>query len=198
MIVPAPESDDKRAHRSFVLRLIFWLLAGVGVGAVMFLMLGLLLMGRGTVSELPICSSSVAHEMTGDLATDLVGAWRRPTREGGWHHPIAYMAGQGEENDPKQSNWTGGRIWMFRPDGSGHVWWVYNEVGCGSYENDEEFVWEVVEEKLIVNDLPPAELEPWGEETFRLIPSEDTVDPSRGLSMRACDLDLPDEVKGFD
>ncbi len=92
----AAEPDGRRAHRSFVLRLIFWLLVALGVGAVMLLMLGLLLMGwgmgRGTVCELPICSSSVAHEMTGDLATDLVGAWKGTTGEDGWHHPIAYMA----------------------------------------------------------------------------------------------------------
>jgi len=153
------------------------------------------LLGYGE-DAMPICSSFVTHEMTGDLETDLVGAWRSRTEGGEEQHPIAHLAGQGEEGDPPQSTWPGRRIWMFRPDGTGHVWWA-NEGPGFAYANDEEFVWAVTEEKLIVNGLPPAELDVLDEEAFILASIDDTTDRDEGVAMRACELEIPEDVRGY-
>jgi hypothetical protein len=50
----------------------------------------------GSEYKLPVCSTTVTQEPTGDLASDLVGAWSGTTDEAVWHHPIAYMAGTSE------------------------------------------------------------------------------------------------------
>lgn len=142
------------------------------------------------VAELPLCATTVTREPTGDLAVDLVGAWSGTTDESGWHHPIAYMAGEGEEGDPHRDKYTGGRVWMFREDGTGHVWWVLNDPGI-AYENDEEFVWEVVGGELVVNDLPPATMEALGDEAYVLHPVDESVDAGMGVVMHYCDLEVP-------
>ncbi|HEX6300462.1 MAG TPA: hypothetical protein VF148_08360 [Acidimicrobiia bacterium] len=149
-----------------------------------------------TAAAMPICSTTVTPEMTGDLETDLVGAWQSTTGEEDWHHPLAYIAGQGEEGDPQGSIWPGRRTWMFRPDGTGHVWWEYGAPGQ-AYANSEEFVWGVADGRLIVNDLPPAELNALFEGALLLAPVDDTIDPHRGVVLHACDLDLPQDVRGY-
>lgn len=149
------------------------------------------------VAELPSCATTSSREPTGDLAVDLVGAWKGTTGEGGWHHPIAYMAGQGEEGDPPQDKWTGGRIWMFRTDGSGHVWWVNNDPGI-AYENDEEFVWDVVDGQLVVNDLPPATVEIRSPTRALIHPFDESVDPLSGVGLSRCDLSVPEGMEGLD
>ena len=158
----------------------------------LLLALPMLVTCRGTVYELPLCSSTVTQEPTSVLATDLIGAWNGTTDEASWHHPIAYMAALPDEGD------RGGRIWMFRDDGSGHVWWVLNAGETGSYENDEEFVWEVVDERLVVNDFPPATVEVYSDDNFLMHPIDETVDPEEGLVARRCDLDVPEGVRGQD
>jgi hypothetical protein len=85
---------------------------------------------------------------------------------------------------------------MFRPDGTGHVWWA-NEGPGFAYANDEEFVWAVTEEKLIVNGLPPAELDVLDEEAFILASIDDTTDRDEGVAMRACELEIPEDVRGY-
>jgi hypothetical protein len=148
-------------------------------------------------AELPLCASAVIREPTGDLAVDLVGAWSGTTGEGGWHHPIAYLAGRGEEGDPPRDEWTGGRIWMFRDDGTGHVWWVNNDPRIAN-ENDVEFVWEVVDGELAVNDLPPATVEVRSPTRALIHPIDESVDPLSGVGVSRCDLSVPEGVEGLD
>lgn len=97
--------------------------------------------------ELPTCATTVTQEPTGDLAVDLVGAWMGSTDESQSHHPIAYMAST-------SAGGGGRRIWMFREDGTGHGWWSVSTEDR-RFGNEEEFVWEVDDGQLVVNDLPP-------------------------------------------
>lgn len=167
----------------------------------MFVTLLFLIMGGGMNFgddlEMPICATTVTPEMGGDLQDDIVGAWNARTGEEHWHHPLAYIAGQGDEGDPQDSIWPGSRTWMFRSDGTGHVWWAYSVPG-NAYANDEEFVWDVSKKRLIVNDLPPAELVVLDEDALILAPLDESVDPDEGVILRACDLDVPEDVRGFD
>lgn len=195
------EPDNRSSRRTFALRLVFWLFVALGIGAVVFVALSLLLVSGGLNFgddlETPICATTATPQMTGDLQGDIVGAWNATTGEENWHHPLAYIAGKGEEGDPLVSNWPGGRTWMFRSDGTGHVWWAYSVPG-NAYSNDEEFVWDVAEDRLIVNDLPPAELLVLGEDALILTPIDESEDPNDGVVLRACDLDVPKDVRGFD
>lgn len=161
--------------------------------ASLLLMLPLLAMTcGGPRAQLPLCTTTVSQEPTGDLASDLVGAWQGTTDEEQWHHPIAYMVALPEAGFP------GGRIWMFRDDGSGHLWWVQGGGETRDYENDEEFVWEVVENQLVVNDLPPATVEVRSPTRAIIHPLDPSVDPLRGTGISRCDLEVPDGVRGFD
>lgn len=87
---------------------------------------------------------------------------------------------------------------MFRGDGSGHVWWVQHGGETRDYENDEEFVWEVVDDQLVVNDLPPATVDVYSDDNFLLYPLEESADSDDGVLARRCDLEVPDGVMGFD
>lgn len=136
--------------------------------------------------ELPMCATTVTREPTGDLAADLVGAWKGTTDEKQWHHPIAYMASDG----------SGRRVWMFREDGTGHVWWR-TSTEATNYGSEEEFVWEVADGQLVVNELPPATMDIQDAEHLIVHPVEEGVDPSRGVRLIRCDLDVPEEVGGF-
>ena len=146
----------------------------------------------GPEYALPPCSTTITQSMTGDIASDLVGAWSGDTDEASWHHPIAYMAALPDEGD------RGGRIWMFRSDGTGHVWWVLNASGSGSYENDEEFEWRLDNGRLLVNSFPPATLDELDQEALLLHPVDPSVDPSQGVVMHRCSLEVPESVRGFD
>ena len=141
-------------------------------------------------AEIPICATTVTQEPTGDLTVDLIGSWTGTTDEERWHHPVAYL-GAGEDQPD-----TGGRIWMFRPDGTGHVWYGSSFPG-EAYENDTEFTWEVVEGRLVVDDLPPATVEIRASVDAILHPLDESVDPLRGVSMIRCDLEVPEGVRGL-
>lgn len=146
----------------------------------------------GPRAELPLCATTVSQEPTGDLAADLIGAWGGRTGSGDWHHPMAHMAALPD------AGFTGDRIWMFRGDGSGHVWWVQSGGETRDYENDEEFTWEVVDGELVINNLPPATMEIRDDEYLLVHPVEPSVDLSDAVLIRRCDLDVPDGVRGFD
>ena len=128
--------------------------------------------------ELPTGATTIAREPTGHLASDLVGAWIGTTDEAQWHHPIAYMVSDG----------SGRRIWMFRVDGTGHVWWRVS-AEHGRFGNEEEFVWEVVDGELVVNEIPPATMDIQDAEHLIVHPVEEDVEPSRGVRLIRCDLD---------
>lgn len=145
----------------------------------------------GPEYKLPVCSTTVTQEPTNDLASDLVGAWSGTTDEASWHHPIAQMATLSEFGG------AGGRIWMFRESGTGHVWWRVS-TEPGTFGNDEEFVWEVVEGELVVNDFPPAIVDVYSDDNFLLHPIDVTVESEEGLVTRRCELDVPDDVRGLD
>lgn len=46
---------------------------------------------------------------------------------GSSHHPLTAFAAGGVETE---------QLWMFRADGTGHVWWVLNEAGGQAEEDD--------------------------------------------------------------
>lgn len=146
----------------------------------------------GSEYKLPVCSTTVTQEPTGDLASDLVGAWSGTTDEAVWHHPIAYMAGTSEVGGD-----AGRRIWMFREDGTGHVWWRVS-TEHGTFGNDEDLVWEVLDGTLVVNDFPPATVEVYSDDNFLLHPIDETVEPEEGVVTRRCDLAVPEGVRGLD
>lgn len=157
----------------------------------LILALPLLVTCGGPRAPLVLCTSTVTQEPTGDIAVDLTGSWQGVTDERAWHHPIAYMAALPEAGD------TGARTWMFRDDGTGHVWWAHDGGETRDYWNDEEFVWNVVDGRLVVNDLPPATIEVYSDANFLLHPIDETVDPEEGLLANRCDLDVPEDVRGF-
>ena len=142
-------------------------------------------------AEIPICATTVTQEPTGDLTVDLIGSWKGTTDEERWHHPVAYL-GAGEDQPD-----TGRRIWMFRSDGSGHVWYASSFPG-EAFENDTEFTWVVVEGRLVVDDLPAATIEMRTTIHALLHPLDQSVDPLLGISMIRCDLVVPEDVRGLD
>jgi hypothetical protein len=83
---------------------------------------------------------------------------------------------------------------MFREDGTGHVWWHVSGED-GRFGNEEEFVWEVVDRKLVVNDLPPAVVDVYSDDNFLLHPIDETVEPERGVLAGRCDLEIPEGLR---
>lgn len=99
---------------------------------------------------------------------------------------------------PRKSGATQGRrIWMFREDGTGHVWWRVS-TEHGTFGNDEDLVWEVLDGTLVVNDFPPATVEVYSDDNFLLHPIDETVEPEEGVVTRRCDLAVPEGVRGLD
>jgi hypothetical protein len=161
--------------------------------AALILLLPLLVGACVVVSEgpeLPTCATTVTQEPTGDLAVDLVGAWKGRVAGVPGQHPIAYMASTSAGDE------GGRRVWIFREDGTGHVWWR-NSTEDRDFGNEEEFVWEVVDGHLVVNDFPPATMDIQDAEHLIVHPVEEGLDPSRGVRLIRCDPDIPEGVRGF-
>ncbi len=138
-----------------------------------------------------ICSTDADRPPTGDLAVDMVGSWRGVTSDANIdrHHPIARFA-------PGEGGGAGSRTWMFRSDGTGHLWWVWGDES-GDIWSDGEFVWEVVDGMLVVDELPPATID-IRDHKHLVLPVEDGIDPDRGVSVRRCNLEVPDGIRGLD
>lgn len=86
----------------------------------------------------------VEREPTGDLAEDIVGGWHQSS--GGGAHPLGNSLGSGR------------RVYLFRDDGAGHLWWAIKTESSNDGGN-QPFRWTVEDGNLIVNDLPPAVVE---------------------------------------
>lgn len=136
---------------------------------------------------LPDCPTTVEKEPSGDLASDMLGAWYGSVSPvGSHHHPLTAFAADGVGVD---------QYWMFRDDGTGHVWWAYSGKG-GADDDDFEFDWQVVDGRLVVEDLAPAEVTMSA--SSLVIHAIDTeVNPNAGWVWSRCDLDVPEGIRGF-
>ena len=143
---------------------------------------------QGPAPFLPECGGNVEQEPTGDLATDIVGAWSGSPSASPEHHPIAHL-GQ------TFGGIEGHRVWMFRSDGSGHVWYG-TEFAGGAVDNDVSFLWRIDEEGLlVVDDLPPGDFDIGTPVSAALFGAGE---PRRTLSLIRCDLVVPDGIRGLD
>jgi hypothetical protein len=125
-------------------------------------------------------------EPTGDVATDILGAWSDLGSEDEWDHPLASF------DDTKNLH----KVWMFRDDGTGHMWWVLNDAGGSSEEGDIEFQWQVAEGQLVVDDLPPADVSFPLPSVVLIHPIDESRDPVQGVAWNRCELTVPEGVRG--
>lgn len=151
------------------------------------LVLGVVLSACSDPAFLPECPTTVEIEPTGDVSIDIVGAWFASGPFDEWDHPLATF------DD------TGGldKVWMFRTDGTGHMWWVLNDAGGGSEEGDREFEWQVVDGQLGVDDLPPAELSFTSPSRVLIHPIDASRDAAQGIGWTRCELEVPEGIRGF-
>ena len=112
---------------------------------------------------LPACGDhDDDRELTGDLAEDLAGGWFDDGGSRDDAHPMLDLPPLGE----------GQRVWLFREDGTGTVWYEASAPE-GDIEEEASFTWTTEDGRLVVDDFPPAELEWVSDGRFRVLPPDD-------------------------
>lgn len=121
----------------------------------------------------------VEREPTGDLAEDILGGWYQSS--GGGAHPLSHSLGSGR------------RVYPFREDGTGHLWWALTTENSDD-GGDQPFRWTVEDGNLIVNDLPPAVVRMReGDVSIRTI--EDPDSSTNNVIWSRCDPEVPDDLE---
>ena len=121
----------------------------------------------------------VERELTGDLAEDILGGWYQSS--GGGAHPLSHSLGSGR------------RVYLFREDGTGHLWWALTLENSDD-GGDQPFRWTVEDGNLIVNDLPPAVVEVIS--AGALLRTLDDPDATSDVVIWSrCDPEVPDDLE---
>jgi hypothetical protein len=149
---------------------------------VLLLALGLAACGSNP-AFLPECPIGPDRAITGDLATDVVGSWRGTSQHYLDDHPMTrFLDSAGAD-----------QLWMFRADGTGHMWWASTAEGQG-IEDDGELEWSTEDDQLVVEDFPPASVTVDTSTLF--IHTTDDPAGNTGLLLHRCELEVPNGVRG--
>lgn len=116
------------------------------------------------------------REPNGDVAQAILGGWYQSSAVGA--HPLSDSLGSGR------------RVYLFRDDGTSHLWWSVKTKRSNDGGN-QPLRWTVENGNLIVNDLPPAVVEIGsGAALIRTVDDPDAT--SNVLSWLRCDPKVPE------
>ena len=127
---------------------------------------------------LPACGDrDPDRELTGDLAADLVGSWFDGGLGRDQAHPALDLPPLGD----------GRRVWLFREDGTGTVWF---ELGMpeGDIEETASFMWSTEDGRLLIDNFPLAGIE-WGSAVRFAVPPPDDIEGGRVGIFNRCEIE---------